>query len=104
MKLFYITLNNQDEAKQISYDLVKNQLAACTNWFPINSMYRWENEIKSHTEVVLIIKTKEHMRNAIEMVIAKYIQYTNFIAELDVLSVNDKFLTWLNTEVKNISL
>ncbi len=101
MKLFYVTLNNQDEAKIISHELLSKQLAVCTNWFPINCMYRWENEIKSNSEVVLIIKTKENMREVIEKIIQNHINYGNFIAELAVHSVNDSFLAWLNNDVKS---
>ena len=99
MKIFYITLNNNDEAKAISFALLENQLAVCTNWFPINCAYRWEGEIKQSAEVVLIIKTKNNLRNKIEEVIANHIGYTNFIAEINVDSVNNGFLNWLNAEV-----
>lgn len=100
MKIYYVTLQNQDQAKNISHDLLTNHLAACTNWFPIHSMYRWENKIQTDAEIVLIIKTKENLRPQIETVIKTHIDYTNFIAELDVQSVNADYLTWLNQEIK----
>ena len=101
MKIYYITLNNAEEANKISYALLENQLAVCTNYFPITCTYRWEKEIKQGAEVVLIVKTLEGMRESIERIIAQFINYTQFIAEIDVHSVNNKFLMWLNTEVKN---
>lgn len=99
MKMYYITLNNHDEAKTVSHALLEQHLAACTNWFPISSMYRWEGEIKTGTEIVLIVKTKDNMRAAIEKVVSEHIHYLNYIAELDVHSVNNNYLKWLNTEV-----
>ena len=99
MKMFYVTVNDQEAAKKISLDLLENKLAACTNWFPITSAYRWDGEIKQADEVVLIIKTRDGMRREIEKTIAKHVNYTNFIAEIDVDSVNSDYLQWLQTEV-----
>jgi periplasmic divalent cation tolerance protein len=98
--MYYVTLNNVEEANNISLLLLENKMAVCTNMFPITCAYRWEGEIKHGQEVVLIIKTKEGKRDEIEKVIKQYINYTNFIAEINVDSVNDNFLQWLNTELK----
>lgn len=100
MKMYYVTLNNAEEANKISLVLLEKQLAVCTNMFPISCAYRWQGEIKQESEVVLIIKTKEGMRSDIESVIKQYINYNNFIAEINVNSVNDNFLQWLNVEVR----
>ncbi len=102
MKMYYITLNTQKEAKAISYDLLEKRLAVCTNWFPITCAYRLHGEIKDESEVVLIIKTKDGLREAIEKVISEHINYTNYIAEIDVHSINHTFLKWLEAEVPNI--
>lgn len=99
MKLFYITVNNQTEAETISYALLEKQLAVCVNWFPITCAYRWQGQIKQDSEVVLIVKTQDAMKDTIEHVVNQQIDYTNFIAEIDVHSVNNKFLNWLKTEV-----
>jgi len=102
MKMYYITLNNPDEAKVISYELLEKRLAVCTNWFPMSCAYRWQGEIKQEPEVVLIVKTKDGLRDAIEKVIFQHIKYTNYIAELNINSVNDGFLSWLDAEVTNL--
>jgi len=99
MKMYYITLNNPDEAKTISYALLEKRLAVCTNWFPITCAYRWQGEIKNEPEVVLVVKTKNDFREAIEEVISQHVNYTNYIAELDVHSINNGFLNWLDAEI-----
>lgn len=99
MKMYYITLNHQDEAQMISHELLEKQLVVCTNWFPMTCAYRLKGKIKQEPEVVLILKTKEGLRDAIEKVISQYIDYTNYIAELDVHSINTGFLNWLKDEV-----
>ena len=99
MKIFYITLNNNQEAQQISRQLLEQKLAVCTNWFPITCAYSWQGEIKEEPEVVLIVKTQTGYRAEIEAVIQKEINYTNCIAEITVNSVNDSFAQWLNAEI-----
>ncbi len=54
MKLYYITLNNTDEARQIGRALLEQKLAVCVNWFPITCAYVWQGEISEEPEVVLI--------------------------------------------------
>lgn len=102
MKIFYITVNNDDEAKKISLALLEKKLAVCTNWFSINCAYHFENKIQCGAEVVLIVKTQANMRPAIERVVAKYINYTHFIAELAIDSINRPFETWLNEVIPPI--
>jgi periplasmic divalent cation tolerance protein len=100
MKLFYVTLNNDAEAKAISTDLIENHIAVCTNWFPINCMYRWEGELVQEAELVMIIKSVEGKRKDIETTIAKHIDYLNCIAEIDVNTINEKYGTWVTSFVK----
>lgn len=102
MKIYYITLNTLDEIKAVSYALLNNRYAVCTNWFPISCAYRWEGEIKEESEMVLIVKTTEGMRENIEKTIAEHIMYTNFIAEIDIHSVNGKFKEWLDMELGEV--
>jgi periplasmic divalent cation tolerance protein len=99
MKIFYVTLNTESQAKTISYALLQKQYAVCTNWFPIQCAYRWEGEIKDEPEYVLVIKTKDGQRDKIERVIREHITFTNCIAEIGVDSINAGFLSWLNKEV-----
>jgi periplasmic divalent cation tolerance protein len=99
MKMYYITLNNDEEAQRISHDLLGKKLAVCTNWMPITCAYRWQGEIKQGAEIALIVKTQDNRREAIESVIAQHITYTNCIAEIEVPSANHAFLTWLETEM-----
>ena len=97
MKIYYVTLNNDVEARSISQELLREKLAICTNWFPITCSYLWEGKITEEPEMVLLIKTKAGYRDKIEQIIKQNINYTNCIAELPVSSINDEFALWLNT-------
>jgi periplasmic divalent cation tolerance protein len=99
MRIYYVTFNTADEARQICRVLLERQLAVCTNWFPITCAYRWEGKIVEEPETVLLIKTQAGYRNAIEEIIHQHVSYTNLIAEIAPESVNESFLKWLDTEV-----
>lgn len=99
MRVYYVTLNTADEARQISRVLLEQRLAVCVNWFPITCAYRWEEGIVEEAETVLLVKTQSGYRDSIEQVIRQHISYTNFIGEIAPESVNESFLKWLNAEV-----
>jgi periplasmic divalent cation tolerance protein len=99
MRLYYITLNTAEEAKTISHALLDQTLALCTNWFPITCAYRWEGDIITEPETVLIVKTQAGYRDRLEQVIREHIDYTHCILELTPNSVNAGFLAWLNQEI-----
>jgi periplasmic divalent cation tolerance protein len=99
MRIYYVTVNTADEARQISRAVLEQQLAVCTNWFPITCAYRWEGRIVEEAETVLVVKTQANYREAIEETIRRHISYTNFIGELAPETVNENFLKWLNAEV-----
>ncbi|MFN6566314.1 cytochrome C biogenesis protein CcdA [Nostoc minutum NIES-26] len=104
MKLYYVTLNNTDEARQIGRALLEQKLAVCVNWFPITCAYSWQGEITEELEIVLIVKTQDGYGAEIEELIRQHINYTNFIAEISPSAINQGFLGWLNAEVPQRTL
>src|ERR1700675_3127188 len=69
-RLVLTTCGSVEEARRIAQELVGRRLAACVNIVPqIESVYRWEGEVESATEWLLIIKTTldayERLRDAL---------------------------------------
>src|ERR1700732_1078027 len=59
-RLVLTTCGSLEEARSIAHTLVERQLAACVNIAPqIESVYRWQGEVETATECLLVIKTKE---------------------------------------------
>jgi len=57
-RLVLTTCGSLEEARSIAQALVERQLAACVNIAPqIESVYRWQGEIETATEWLLVIKT-----------------------------------------------
>lgn len=99
MKLYYVTLNTDEEARKIGRLLLQKKLAVCVNWFPITCAYRASDQITEEPEIVLIIKTQSGYRLQIERIIRDHISYTNFVAEISPTTINQDFLDWLNAVV-----
>ena len=57
-RLVLTTCGSLEEARSIAHALVDRQLAACVNIAPqIESVYRWQGEVETATECLLLIKT-----------------------------------------------
>ena len=100
MRIFYITLNHETDARQVAKLLLTRRDAVCCNWFPITCSYVWEGEIKEGAEVVLIVKTVAEKHDAVRAAVAEVIDYTNFIGEIEIASVNQPFAAWLQSVVQ----
>ena len=95
MAIAYITCKDRSEAKKISMCLLKKKLIGCTNIFPIESIYWWNNKIETAKEFVIIAKTTKNDFD-------KIVKETEKIHSYDVpcilsikSSCNAKFERWL---------
>ncbi len=53
----YVTASTEQEAMTIGSSLVSKKLAACINIIPqIKSLYMWEGNLESSSEVLMMIK------------------------------------------------
>ena len=75
MILIYITCKDKQEAKKISKHLLEKKIIACTNFFPIESMYWWKNKIQEDNEFVVIANTKEENYEKVKQEVKKIHSY-----------------------------
>ena len=57
MTLVYITCKDEKEAVKISKYLLEKKLIACSNIFPVRSMYFWNGKMQNHRESAILAKT-----------------------------------------------
>ena len=99
LALYYLTFGKSDEAQAVAYDLLRERIAVCANWFPITCAYLWEGSVQQESETVLIVKARSGMRERIEAVARRHIDYTHFVGEIPLASVNADFAQWLTREL-----
>jgi periplasmic divalent cation tolerance protein len=97
----FCTCADEQEARRIAKALVEGRLAACVNVLPrVQSVYRWQGEVKLESEYLLLIKTTEERFAALRDSIAELHSYE--VPELLALSVwggSDKYLAWIQGSV-----
>jgi periplasmic divalent cation tolerance protein len=98
--LVITTTPNKEEATTLAQKLVEQQLAACVQMMPINSVYRWEGAIQNEAEVLLLIKTRVALYGEVEAFIAAHHSYS--VPEIIQLSIEQgsaAYLQWLAAAV-----
>ena len=68
--IVFVTAPNEEEAQRIAQKLLSDQLAACVNILPgMTSVYTWKGETCEDREVLLLIKTRAALFEALSATI-----------------------------------
>lgn len=98
MLLIYITCKDNKEAKRIGKQLLEKRLIACTNMYPIESMYWWENKIQEDKEVVLLVKTGEKNYEKVKEEVQKLHSYEIPCILRIKAEANEEYNKWVEKE------
>jgi periplasmic divalent cation tolerance protein len=101
-RLVLTTCGSLEEARNIAQALVERRLAACVNIAPqIESVYRWQGEIETATEWLLLIKTTEDACNRLRQALRELNSYE--LPECIELAIEDgstAYLEWIGESVR----
>ena len=97
-----VTTNNSEESRKIASELLNQRKAACVNIVPeVSSLFRWEGELDSARENLLIIKTKASLLNEVVALITQIHSYdVPEIIALPIVGGNQDYLEWIGREVE----
>jgi len=99
MPTVYVTAPRSDAA-ELAETLVAERLAACVNRIECQSTYRWEEEVVTDDETVLLIKTTEDGYDRLEARIEALHPYdVPCIERFDETAVLDRFDEWITASV-----
>ena len=95
------TASAVEEGQSIANTLVEKQLAACVNIIPnISSVYRWEGQIQSETEVLLLIKTTKDLEAEVYREVQNVHSYdTPELITLPITNGSKTYLDWMTNAV-----
>ena len=98
----YTTYPSIVEAERIARELVQRRLCACVNILPgMVSLYWWEGAIERGEEVVMIIKTRAALAEAVREAVRQLHSYsTPAILVLPIESVDPNYNAWLMAETE----
>ena len=96
------TCADREQAERIAHRLVEQQVAACVNILPgVQSIYRWQGNVESASEVLMVIKTSADLVSEVELTIASLHSYE--VPEFLVLPISggsESYLAWLETSLR----
>ena len=100
-----MTAANRDEASRIAEMLVGARLAACVQILPeIESVYRWQGEVKREKEILLLAKTVASRFAELESRVRALHSYeTPEIIAVPVTESSAPYLAWLLAQLKENS-
>ena len=101
-RLVLSTCGSLEEARSIAHALVDRQLAACVNIAPqIESVYRWQGEVETATEWLLLIKTTIDAFDRVREALSELHSYE--LPECIEISIEDgsaAYLEWIGESVR----
>ena len=100
----YTTYPSLVEAERIGRAVLERRLAACVNILPgMISHYWWEGAIERGEEVVMIIKTRASLADAVRAAVKEMHSYTTpAILVLPVEGGEPAYLDWLMRETEGV--
>lgn len=101
--LLYMTAGTADEARRIAAALVAERLVACANVIDgMNSIYRWEGEVRTDSEAVLIAKTRTALVDTVTARVRALHSYScPCVVALPIAGGNPAFLDWIAQETQS---
>lgn len=101
-RIVLTTAADADEAGRIARALVEERLAACATLLgSAQSIYRWQGEVETATETLILIKTEAEQLAALELRLKALHSYqTPEFLVLAVDSGSRDYLGWLHFNLK----
>jgi periplasmic divalent cation tolerance protein len=101
--LVYVTCESDVQASSIGHILVEQGVAACANVLPqMTSIYKWEGEVQTAEEAVLILKTRANLLPKVQEIVLDLHSYDNpCIISLPITGGNPAFLKWIEESTIN---
>ena len=99
----YTTYPSIVEAEAAGRALVERRLAACVNILPgMVSLYWWEGKVERGAEVVMIVKTRATLAEAVRVAVKAMHSYTTpAVLVLPIEAVDPDYHAWLMAETEN---
>lgn len=94
-----VTTDSESAAQALARTLVEQRLAACVNILPIQSVYRWQDQIEQAAEWQLLIKTDWACLHDLQAAIHEQHSYDlPEIIALPIESGSGPYLAWISQE------
>lgn len=102
MIFIYTTIATREEAKSLSNKLVRANLAACVNYWPLASAYEWKGKVQQEKEYALLVKTtKKRCKEAMKFI---RLHHSYELPTIVAIPITDFFVDYKKWVVKSTTL
>ena len=101
----YTTFPSLVEAERAGRSLVERRLSACVNILPaMISYYWWQGAIERGDEVVMLVKTRATLADAVRIAVKEMHSYTTpAVLVIPIESVDPDYAAWIMRETQRES-
>ena len=96
------TTDSEEAARELAQRLIECRLAACVQYWPIRSVYRWQGQTENAAEYLLVAKTRAELAERLSSTIAELHSYE--LPEITVTPIvggSEVYLGWITAETMN---
>ncbi|MDX6614261.1 MAG: periplasmic divalent cation tolerance protein [Blastocatellia bacterium] len=100
--LVFLTTASSNEAKLLAAALVDGRFASCVQILPqVESVYRWEGQVRYDDEVLLLVKTTAKKFEELEREVRRLHSYqVPEILAVPVMLISEPYLIWLTGQLE----
>ncbi|MFA5931810.1 MAG: divalent cation tolerance protein CutA [Candidatus Paceibacterota bacterium] len=100
MVFIYTTCADSIEAQLLGKLIIEKKLGVSIDYWPIDSIYNWEGNIKEVSQMMLMITTLESKLEEVNDLVSKHHSYsTPIIAGVDVRRINRAYKEWMTKNI-----
>lgn len=98
------TVDSMAAARALARTVLKSRLAACAQFWPINSLYWWNGKIDGSREVFIQFKTRrEAVRKLLDWIKSSHAYEVPEIIAVPVESGCSAYLKWITAEATGVT-
>lgn len=95
------TVEHEDDASRLADSVVEARLAACVQFLPVRSTYRWQGKLEHAVETLLLMKTRREFADLLMDFVRERHPYE--VPELTVTRIeagSQDYLGWISRETE----
>ena len=96
MVFVYTTCENMGEARVLAEIIISKKIAACVDFWPISSCFKWEGALNHVSQIMILITTFESKIEIVNQIISENHTYSiPLIAGVDVRRIKHPYKEWM---------
>lgn len=98
----YTTCTDRNEARTIALECIRERLVVCADFWPISSIYPWQNVIQDVDQFMLVLTTQKALSEQLMKFIEGIHSYAvPVIAECDIQIATQAYKFWIEQTLEN---